>query len=1593
MTKDDGGPAANAPRGVDLETRLSRLRAALDGRVPALGAPFPAVTLMFSVSDGAARAVTAQGSGATIGAAWDEAAAGLHRKMARRNLRGRFLRLDWIEKAETWTWGLLRKRLREVKRNYSRRGIALDADFTHLFLEQELNGNAMFYGGNRITHALVNEKNFLIYAQRKYGSGIKVDFSDEREVHVLDSAGLFCGEDGIVHELHGAGRNAGRRKIGQPDTDVLSQVIGDASNFLSRQVDAEGRFIYGYHPCFDRQIPAYNALRHASTTYSMLEAWELTREPRLLAAIKRALEYLCRAFIRTAGGMAFVVDTGDEVKLGANATAILAMSKYASLVDADRYAATMEKLALGVLHMQARDGSFTHVLNWPDLAVKEKFRIVYYEGEAAFALMRLYSLTKDGRWIAAVEKAFEHFIEKDYWQHHDHWLGYCTNELTLYRPELRYFRFGIQNFDGFLDFVLQRITTFPTLLEMMMAGRKMLDRLKEMPEGAQLLAGVDEEKFNRAMHFRAAYLLNGYFWPEYAMFFRNPDRILGSFFIRHHAFRVRIDDVEHYLSGLVAYREYLKAHPACIAREDCLVEDRGPSGPVVTWGGDINLGRRQHYRTAELGAGNVLDIPAMKTADLRIANLECVVSTLGEQGVRKGETSPYYYRARPEMVSVLTAAGIDIVATANNHSGDYGPQAVLDQGRWLDAAGIGHCGTGADISGALEPVFRRAGNLNIAVFSIDATQPRFSASQEHPGAAFIHLGKVQQWRKLLEPRIARARRKAHVVLVAVHWGDNLETVPGEKEIAVGHALIDAGADAVLGASAHVLQGVEIYKDRPIIHDAGDFLFDAVRAESDDSGLFSLELGENGVERLCFTPLHKGFGFTRQRTGEDAVVAAKRFARLCRDMGTPVGITSAGAGIIDLTPPVRAARRLAPVGRVRAQALAERDFSETLESRWTVEAIPEACRIDPIRIGPLTLLGVRVDPARTTRRCMLWVETFWTADEAVSEDYRLDIRAVAPASLRMRPWGESMDHDPCDWMMPTSRWKPGRIYRDYYGLRPPRIEGWRDTVLDIVAGLASRHGKAADWVKLPCKVELALPASPALSAGSGPYRTEFAELPPDRDPAQTWNADQLEYVTGGKWLVRPPQGWFARSVVRGGKHIDMVATPVLFVASEYASLAAHENFSSPPKSWDTHRIVTARASALAGAIVSRVPPRIPEGFPLLLVEDPVKALIVLGLAARSRFDNDVIAITGTSGKSTTVGMLAHVMGVKHDVSVSFDNYNSRVGAPASLANLSRNADAAIVEVAQSALWMKRGPVTRLVRPTIALITEIGISQADKRVKSVEDTVKWKTRIFDGLTGPAIAVVGEHLAHFDKVKAAAIRHAKKIVTFGESDLATLRIVERVGDAGGSLVRFLTPEGRIVSLHVPLPGIGMANNGMAAMGVLYAMGHDLEACARALGSYVPDEGRLQHLRMALAQGGVTDVIDDSWNATVSSMLNAFSVLADSPAKGGRKIAVLGRIVHLGDLAQSLHESLAGPLLDAAPDLVVTHGDEMRYLRAVLPERILGPHFPDAGALAAFLGQTLRGGDLVLVKGSRRDSDFGETVRLLEREMAGHRDPARVQ
>ncbi|MDR1659090.1 MAG: hypothetical protein LBR94_01950 [Desulfovibrio sp.] len=558
---------------VPLADRFARLREHALSHCPAAGdkSGGPACTLIFSISDGDRRAEVRHAAAQSFDNAWDAGQRLTRVLMKRKRLAGKHLRVDWVERAEKITWTELQKRVASVKRAYFRFGVAFDDKFTHLLTEQECNANAVFYQGSDRNEGAVNPVNLNHYLKMRFSPPPPLPDSAEQPVWQLETAGVYCGPDGKTHHLPGLlpvkydattrGIYTGRRDVGRLTPEMLKDVVTRGSRWLARQIQPSGKFVYGYFPCFGRLIQTYNSLRHASSLYSLLDVLPFTEDDSLLAPIRRCLHYLAETLVREyeiAPGqrVAFLVDDArNEIKLGANGVALLAFAAWWELTGSDEFHPLMKLLANGIRHMQNPDnGSFVHVLHSGNLGLKEAFRIIYYDGEAVFGLLRFYRQSGDKEQLRTAQKAFDFFLSSaDHRKAHDHWLSYGANEICGHIPDERYFAFGINNFLGHLDFILQRETTYPTLLELMMAAQKMLVMLEKFPHLHHLTAGVDMEKFKRAMHFRAHYLLNGFFWPETAMFFKRPDTVMDAWFIRHHAFRTRIDDAEHYLSGLSAY--------------------------------------------------------------------------------------------------------------------------------------------------------------------------------------------------------------------------------------------------------------------------------------------------------------------------------------------------------------------------------------------------------------------------------------------------------------------------------------------------------------------------------------------------------------------------------------------------------------------------------------------------------------------------------------------------------------------------------------------------------------------------------------------------------------------------------------------------------------------------------------------------------------------------------------------------------------------------------------------------------------------------------------------------------------------------------
>ena len=256
--------------------------------------------------------------------------------------------------------------------------------------------------------------------------------------------------------------------------------------------------------------------------------------------------------------------------------------------------------------------------------------------------------------------------------------------------------------------------------------------------------------------------------------------------------------------------------------------------------GDLMLGRSVNERWTADGAdpkavwGSTRS--RLQELDGVIGNLECCVSDRGTRWPDK----VYYFRADPEFaVPALEAAGTGFVSLANNHVLDYGERALRDTTQHLADAGIAHAGAGTDRDAALEPAIFEAGGLTVAAFGLTDQSPEFSAGKSTPGTAFAPLDPfAPATRSLVGDVLDRAaEHDPDLVVASLHWGPNWETEPRGVHERLGRWLVERGVDVVHGHSAHVLQGVEVYRGSPIIYDAGDFVDDYV-SYRDREGVFN-----------------------------------------------------------------------------------------------------------------------------------------------------------------------------------------------------------------------------------------------------------------------------------------------------------------------------------------------------------------------------------------------------------------------------------------------------------------------------------------------------------------------------------------------------------------------------------------------------------------------------------------------------------------------------------------------------------------------------------------------------------------------------------
>lgn len=369
-------------------------------------------------------------------------------------------------------------------------------------------------------------------------------------------------------------------------------------------------------------------------------------------------------------------------------------------------------------------------------------------------------------------------------------------------------------------------------------------------------------------------------------------------------------------------------------------------------------------------------------------------------------------------------------------------------------------------------------------------------------------------------------------------------------------------------------------------------------------------------------------------------------------------------------------------------------------------------------------------------------------------------------------------------------------------------------------------------------------------------------------------------------------------------------------------------------------------------------------PQIIVEDTQRALLDLACLNRSRFSGMLVGITGSVGKTTTKEMVAKVLSSKMNVLKTIGNLNNKIGLSKTLFGLDSSHEAAVIEMGMS----NAGEISALSqtsKPTVGIITNIGISHIEN-FKSRDGILKAKLEILDGMpNGSTLIVSGDN----DKLKD-LILPDHTIVRCGIENKDCDYFADNIKTDGLKTEFDVKYKGNIV--HVMIPTVGSHNvlNALYGFAVGIIANIEPDEIAKALGEYQAVGMRQKIFNI----DGVT-VMGDCYNASPESMKAAMTALMTIPCKG-RRIAVLGDMLELGDMSLKSHQAVGSTAASFGIDEVYCCGKNAKHIYEGAINycnsknedcSLQVKYFGDREDLVKELKKEIKTGDAVLFKASR--------------------------
>ena len=458
----------------------------------------------------------------------------------------------------------------------------------------------------------------------------------------------------------------------------------------------------------------------------------------------------------------------------------------------------------------------------------------------------------------------------------------------------------------------------------------------------------------------------------------------------------------------------------------------------------------------------------------------------------------------------------------------------------------------------------------------------------------------------------------------------------------------------------------------------------------------------------------------------------------------------------------------------------------------------------------------------------------------------------------------------------------------------------------------------------------------------------------------WTVEEIVSATGGKVLGKPKDvtgiSIDSRTVEKGD----------LFIATQGDQFDGHDFV-------DQALEAGAAAAVVSADQVERL--AIPRAG-LIVVRDSYEGLYDLARAGRARSTARIIAITGSVGKTSTKETFARILAGFGKTHAPVKSFNNHWGVPLTLCRMPRDTAFGVFEIGMNHAG-EITPLSKLVQPHVAMITTVAPVHLEN-LGSLDAIAAAKAEIFDGLLPGGTAVVHGDIEHTPFLKDRAMAaDAGKVMTFGHGaghDAELMQVV-LLPDCSSVDARVM---GKQITYKVGAPGEHLVINSLGVLAVCAALELDLARAGLALAGIEQPEGRGRRHTLDTPGDPIT-LLDESYNANPTSVRAALAVLARLPlGSRGRRIAVLGDMLELGEEASAMHADLGRDIASLGIDRVYACGPLMKALWRVIPIENRGVYAEASDGLKAALAGDVAPGDAIMIKGSL-GSRMGPLVEML--------------